>query len=480
MYRWTYPVDDAFLGEAFVWMAQRSPKLRALHDLLEAVCADPRVQLAVRKDMVPRSSQASWNGRPALPMVALICLTVVRRLMSWSLRSVLEEVVLSPGWRWVCQLYYEKLPNFRTLNDREKRLKPSTIRLINTVAVQLGQTLRVTEAERLRLDGTVIETNIHYPTDSSLLDDAARVISHLLREARGLCQPHTGEEKAWFRARNRQAHHLALQLAQLARRNKGQKPEKTSVRLYAQLLHVVDTLVAQVAQVRPGLMKSEELRAAGVLAELDAYGALTQKVLAQTRQRVFDHKAVPASEKIVSLFEPHTAIICRGKAKPKDVEFGRKIFLGEVDGGLIIDYQLLKGNPPEGPQVVPTVQAHKTLLGKAPREVSGDRGTYSRENEKAARAQGVRRVSLPMPGHKTTRRRRYEKQVWFRAAQRFRNGIEARISQLKRARHLDRCLNHGEPGMERWLGWGVVANNLATLAQFLMKKRRPLADMLKQ
>jgi len=97
------------------------------------------------------------------------------------------------------------------------------------------------------------------------------------------------------------------------------------------------------------------------------------------------------------------------------------------------DYWILTGNPLEGHQVVPTVQVHKSTFGKAPRELSGDRGPYTRENENAARAQGVRRVSLLMPGHKTARRRRYEKQPWFRAAQGFRAGIEARISRLKRA-----------------------------------------------
>ena len=121
------------------------------------------------------------------------------------------------------------------------------------------------------------------------------------------------------------------------------------------------------------------------------------------------------------------------------------------------------------------MQHHRQLFGKLPKEVCGDRGIHSTSNEKAARALGVRRVSLSQPGYKTNRRRRHEKQLWFRAAQRFRNGLEGRIRQLRRARGLDRCLAHGEAGMERWVGWGVSANNLATIAQFLVKHRRSVA-----
>jgi IS5 family transposase len=186
---------------------------------------------------------------------------------------------------------------------------------------------------------------------------------------------------------------------------------------------------------------------------------------------------VPASDKVVSLFEPHTAIICRGKAKPKDTEFGRKLWYGEVDGGLISEYRILDGNPDEAQYLIPSLQQHRQVFGQPPKQVSGDRGVHTSSNEKEARAFGVRWVSLPQPGHKTKRRRRQEKQPWFRAAQRFRNGIEGRISQLRRARRLDRCLNQGELGLERWVGWGVIANNLATIALSLIKHRRPVAAL---
>lgn len=472
MYIVAYPPDAAFLTNPLVQLAQRQPKFQQLHDLLQAVCGDARVQLALRHDLAPRRT-AKKPGAPALPANVTVCLAVVRRLMSWSYRVVMQDVNVSAGWRWVCGLYLEAMPNFRTIQEREAKLTPKTIRLIHTVVVQLGQRLGVTTARKLRVDGSVTETNIHYPTDSSLLDDSARVLSRLVRQARDLVRPRTSADKAWFRDRHRQAHHLACAISRLARQ-KGKTIGKASQKLYGQLLTVVEKLVAQVAQIQPRLAGLNALAAASVNETFDHYLPLVRQVISQTRQRVLEGLSVPASDKVVSLFEPHTAIICRGKAKPKETEFGRKLWYGEVDGGLISEYRILIGNPDEAPCLIPSLQHHRQLFGKPPEQVSGDRGIHSARNEKEARALGVRRVSLPQPGHKTNRRRRREKQAWFRAAQRFRNGIEGRISQLRRARRLDRCRNHGKDGMERWVGWGVIANNLATIALFLIKRRRSL------
>jgi len=470
-----YPVNAEFLQNALVGLAYQTPKFRQLHDLLQAVCADPRVQLALRHDLVPTHA-AMKKGAPALAANVTVCLAVVRRLMSWGYRVVMQEVNVSAGWRWVCQLYLEPMPNFRTIQNREAKLKPKTIRLIHTVVVQLGQRLGVTTAQKLRVDGSVTETDIHYPTDSSLLDDSARVLSRLVRQARELVRPRTRADKAWFRDRHRQAHHLARDISRLAR-PKGKNTEKSSRKLYGRLLALVETLVTHVAQIQPRLAGLSDLPAAGLNEMFDHYLPLVRQVINQTRQRVLQGLSVPARDKVVSLFEPHTAIICRGKAKPKDTEFGRKIWYGEVDGGLISEYRILTGNPDEARYLLPSLQHHHRLFGKPPKQISGDRSLHSGRNEKEARAFGVRWVSLPQPGHKTPRRRRQEKQPWFRAAQRFRNGIEGRISQLRRARHLDRCLNHGELGLERWVGWGVIANDLATIALFFIKRRRSVAAL---
>jgi IS5 family transposase len=356
-------------------------------------------------------------------------------------------------------------------------LKPKTLRLINRVVVELAGLLGLTAGARLRLDASVTETNVHYPTDSSLLDDAARVLSRCVKRARALCRPLTATDQAWFRDRHRAAHHLAAQISHLHR--PGAKPAKNAEEMgYRRLIGLVERLVAQVAEVQTRLKRVGSGRALWLAEALAHYGPLVQQVIDQSRRRVLEGQRVPAQEKLVSLFETHTAIIRRGKAKPKETEFGRKLWFAEVDGGLVTEWRILEGNPPDEPQVLPSVRHHRRLFHRAPREVTGDRALHSPNNERQARRLGVKRVCLPKPGHKTAQRRRYERQHWFRAARRFRAGIEGRISQLRRARRLGRCLNHGVAGLERWVGWGVIANNLAVIATFLNKRQVTLAKAL--
>lgn len=477
----THSADDRFLHDPLVLGAQQDSYFRALHDLLAKVCNDPRIQVAVRHDLIGNNWRALWKGRASTPLAVTICLAVVRRLMGWGYRTLASEVAGSTWWRWVCQVYAQPMPNYRTIRDREALIKPPTLQLILAKVVAWGQAAGVTTGTRLRVDSTVIESNIHYPTDSSLLNDAARVLSRLIREARGLIAPTRPAEKVWFRDRHRQARRLARQIGQQARRSsqKAGKSSDTSRRKdYRQLIALVSTLVEQVDWIQPRLARQTDLAALGLQAMMKTYVPLIQQVIAQAQQRIIEGVALPAREKIVSLFEPHTAIIKRGKGKPHETEFGHKLWYAEVDGGLISEYQILVGNPPDADQFVASLKAHRRQFGKAPREVSGDRGVYSPENERAARQLGVQRVCLPQPGHTSKRRQRHEHQAWFRVAWKFRSGIEGRISHLRRARGLVRCLNHGFAGLERWVGWGIIANNLAVIARNLNRRHLSLAAAL--
>jgi IS5 family transposase len=167
---------------------------------------------------------------------------------------------------------------------------------------------------------------------------------------------------------------------------------------------------------------------------------------------------------VVSLFEPHTAIIRKGRIG-HETEFGRGIWLDEVEGGIISRYHLVAGHPVDNQQVQPSLEHHREVFGKPPVLVTADRGAYSGPNEEYAKSEGVKRVVLPKPGAKSKERVAYEKQPWFRRGRKWRSGIEGRISLLKRRYQLRRCLNHGEEGMERWVGWGVIAHDLWVIAR---------------
>jgi IS5 family transposase len=202
---------------------------------------------------------------------------------------------------------------------------------------------------------------------------------------------------------------------------------------------------------------------------LETFIPRLEQVIKQTVRRVFEGQSVPASEKLVSLFEPHTDIIRRNKAH-KPTEFGRKVWFDEVDGGLVSDYRVLVGNPPEAKQWAPSLDHHHQQFGKPPYQASADRGLYSPANEAYATQLGVKRVILPKPGYKSAARREHEKQGWFKRGRRFHNGVEGRISVLKRKHHLDRALERGEDGFQRWVGWGVIAGNLTVIGSTLAKR----------
>ena len=191
---------------------------------------------------------------------------------------------------------------------------------------------------------------------------------------------------------------------------------------------------------------------------------LVQHVMTQTTRRVLQGEAVPALEKVVSLFEPHTAIIRKGKPG-QPTEFGRVIWLDEVEGGIISRYAVLEGNPAEDAQLPPSLDHHLRVFHRPPRLLAGDRGVHSTTNERYATTHGVKEVVLPKPGAKSAKRLAYEQQRWFRRGHDWRAGIEGRISGLKRRHKLERCRYHGTAGMERWVGWGVIVHDLRVIAQ---------------
>lgn len=231
--------------------------------------------------------------------------------------------------------------------------------------------------------------------------------------------------------------------------------------------------MTQAGQVAAALENSTDPQAQRLAQQLAEFIPLVEQAIAQTVRRVLNGESVPAAAKVVSLFEPHTQIICRGKAPPHETEFGHKINYAEADGGFIVDWTIVaQGNPPDDTLLAPALRHHLKLFGHAPEVLAGDRGLFSPENEDLARQLGVKRIAIPQPGHRTPQRQAHEKQKWFKQGQRFRNGIEGRISVVCRTVQLRRCPNHGPSGLERWVGWGVIVANLVVMARKLHKHRR--------
>ncbi|MCJ7700200.1 MAG: hypothetical protein MUO62_01335 [Anaerolineales bacterium] len=217
--------------------------------------------------------------------------------------------------------------------------------------------------------------------------------------------------------------------------------------------------MSQAKQVLEALEENHERQTQRLNDALETFIPRAEQVIEQTIRRIFQDEQVPAEEKIVSIFEPHTAIIRRGKAG-KPVEYGRKVWLDEVEVGIVTRWQVLDGNPSDKLQWVPSLDAHQQLFGKPPTQASADRGVFSAAIEDEAKRRGIQRVVLPKPGKKSEKRRQHEKHPWFRKARKWHAGVEGRISVLKRCYDLDRCLNHDDDGFQRWVGWGVIAHNM--------------------
>src|SRR6516164_848058 len=201
-----------------------------------------------------------------------------------------------------------------------------------------------------------------------------------------------------------------------------------------------------------------------------SWGRDVAAAAAAPRRRVLQEEQVPNAEKIYSIFEPHTDLIMRGKVRTP-VEFGHKVFLAESAQGLITQYEVLNGNPSDENHVEPSLSRHEATFGSAPRLYGSDRGFFSEKNLAACERSGVAVVCIPQRGgKKTAEREAYEKSREFKNGQRFRAGIEGRISVLFRGRGMKRCLAEGRERFELLVGAAVFVNNLLIIASLLKRR----------
>ncbi len=438
---------------------EMDPVLTQLDHLLD----DDVVFQRVRADLAKRYPQTLTRGRPSTPVEVILRMNIVKRLFGWSYEETEHFVNDSLVLRQFCRIYLERVPDDTTLIRWSNLIGEGTLHAVNDRAVELARSLKVTRGRKLRVDSTVVETNIHHPTDSRLLGDGVRVVSRLLRRARGIIGDAANLGQEVFRTRTRSVRRLTQQIHRIARR-KGEQAAEDMKEAYAKLIKAAKASRAQAQKVCASLREQTQDAAQYLVERFERLLPMVDQAIDQAKRRVLEKQVVPATKKLLSLFEPHTQIIVRHKAG-KPVEFGRKVFLDEVDGGIISRYDILKDIAPDDKQLAASLEGHRQRFGRPPDLLAGDRGCYSPRNEELAKEVGVRRIVLPKTGRISPKRQRHEKQRWFRRGMRFRSGSEGRISVLKRSYGLDCCLNHGEDGFGRWVGWGILTANLATISR---------------
>lgn len=434
----------------------------------DAILADEDLLQIVHEALQRRHPHSRTHGRPGTPAEVVLRMLLLKHIRDWSFADLEREVRGNLLYREFTRIGAEKVPDAKTLGRLAQALGPEIIEKIHGRLVALAQELTIVQGRRMRVDTTVVETNIHYPTDSGLLGDGVRVLTRLMKKVTEIA----GEVGTRLRDRRRSVQRRLAEIGR-ATRSKGQAAQERVKILYGKLLEVAGRVAGQTkkfsAEIGQGIKQAADVvsqaKLAGLRRQLDTFLTRLRQVIRQTKARLFGGNT-RAEGKLVSLFEPDTEIIRKGKAS-KPTEFGKLVKLQEAENQIIIAYEVYEQRPQDKDLLVPAVQIHKRRLDRAPGLVAGDAGFYSAQGEAEIQNLGVKRISIPSHSTKSAERRRHQKQRWFRKGQKWRTGCEGRISVLKRRHGLTRSRYKGISGMKRWVGLGVISDNLINMGRAL-------------
>ena len=431
---------------------------------------DEAIVTAVYEALGRRHPKSRRRGRLGAPADVVLRLLVLKHVRNWSYEVLEREVRANLVYRDFTRVGGGKMPDAKTIGRWGLAVGPEAVKQVHERLVQMAQAEGIATGRRMRVDTTVVETNVHYPTDSSLLGDGVRVLTRAMKKITAIA----GEAGAKLRDRSRSVKLRVLDIARAARA-KGPQSQERLKRGYGRLLSSTSRVVGQAKrfarEIADGVKRSsgvvEQLVLEGLRQQIEEMAPRIRQVMRQTRARVFGSDT-HVEGKLLSLFEPSTEVIRKGKAA-KPNEFGKMVKLQEAENQIVVDYEVYDRRPNDAELLIPAIETHRARLGRAPYLVAADAAFYSDKNEAAAKAKGVKRVCVPNRSTKSPERKREQKKRWFRNGQKWRTGSEGRISVVKRRHGLDRCRYKGDSGMRRWVGLGVIGDNLVTIGNALAK-----------
>jgi transposase, IS5 family len=427
----------------------------------------------VQRDLMGGLRQAR-KGRLSLSAPQVLRSLLLMRVKNWDYRELRERIADGVTLRRFTDFYCDHVPKHDGFNRGFHRLTLQTLKAVNDLVVQAAVALGLEDGTKLRADTTVVETDIHPPTDNTLLWDVVRAVTRLVRR---LAKALELRRIKGFHDRRRSARRRMYEIQRMTARQR-QDAESLQTARYRALIGIAEEVVAgaKAALDKTATMRGNELFAVmtidAIRDEIAHYCGLGARVIEQARRRVIDGEQVPNAQKIYSIFEPHTDLIKRGKVRTP-LEFGHKVFLAESAKGLVTQYEVLKGNPADEVHVVPSLKRHRRAFRRAPQLYAADRGFFSEQNVSACVHDAVQTVCIPQRGgSKMPQRQAYERSPAFKQGQRFRADIEGRISVLMRGRGMKRCRAEGAERFALFVGATVLANNLMIIANLLMKRSR--------
>ena len=455
-------VEDAVGG---LW----EPWMRVADRILE----DEQLLSAVYEALVGRHPKSRTRGRLGTPAEIVVRMLLLKHLRNWSFDVLEREVRPNLLYREFTRVAAGKVPDAKTLGRQARALGPEVIQQIHQRVVEMAVENKVVQGRKMRVDTTVVETNIHYPTDSGLLGDGNRVLTRLMKKVTALAGP-VGTK---MRDRSRSVKLRVLDIARAARSKVPQSQEKLK-QAYGKLLDSIGRVVGQAKrfsqEIADGVKQSadflQQAALRGLRQEIDTMLPRVQQVIRQTKARIFGGDT-HAEGKLFSIFEPSTELIRKGKAgKPN--EFGKMVKVQEAESQIVIDVEVYDQRPADSDLLIPAIEIHQQRTGRTPDLAAGDAGFYSAKNVAQAQQAGVKRVSVPSRSTKSAALKREQKKRWFKKGQKWRTGCEGRISVLKRRHGLNRCRYKGASGMKRWTGLGVIADNLINIGRAIVKQQQ--------
>lgn len=400
------------------------------------------------------------RGRPTKAIETFLRLMYLKRRYHFGYETLVKEVGDSITWRRFCRIAIdEPMPDPTTLIKARKRYGDEWVEQLNEILLQKLDEVHVLKHRKLRTDTTVVESDVHHPTDATLLQDGVKVITRLVGKIRKVASQATQH----FEDKTKEVKDHILSIAKLLRRRTQESWEELNA-ITEQVAMLTEDVCDKAADVMNKVRDKGKDSVMTMKDKLDDAIKLTRKLVDQAKHVVSGNRIIP--DRIVSFFDPEARPIKKGKLS-KTAEFGYKARIDETENGFVTGYELYKGNPADDEMLVSAVEQHKERFGSTPKAVATDRGFGSKKNETQLKELGVGRVSIPFKGKKSKKRTEHESQLWFKDLQRFRAAGEAKISLLKRMYGLNRSRYRGFAGSKAWVGLGIWVHNLRRAAQMI-------------
>ena len=428
----------------------------------EILDANPEIAQAVHRDLCRRAEGKPTRNAGAKGVTAdqVLRFALVKVCEELSYRKLAERVDDSIILRAFCRIPFGPIPRFTTLRQNIKKLRSETLERIHQLLIDYACRQGIEDGTRVRIDSTAVESNIHHPTDARQLWDGVRVLTRILRQVETDIERLQGR----FHDHTRVAKKLLYKINNARGANNRKPLYKRLIETARQSVGYAREAIEELADTSRCPTFDELMTAAALPNSLEQVTPLVERVIDQSVHRVLNGEKVPAEDKVVSIFEPHTDIIVKGQ---REIVYGHKVFLSGGVSNLILDCAIERGNPADSEQFVPALERHMERFGEAPIDVATDGGFTSKNNGKWAKAKGVANVAFSTLKGNALTELVQSKRV-YKLLRKWRAGIEGIISVGKRAYGLTRCTWRSFASFQSYVRLAVIAFNLKTLAAHLL------------